>query len=184
MPKPFAEIIVHVGGLRVGRHVLEPGEYFIGRDEDCEIRVDSPEVSHHHARLLLKPDEARFDDLGSSNGSFIDGQRVKDSIRLKLPQQIKLGTVILEINPLLEASESLSAADSPADAPKITRQETLKKARNYRLGSLIARGGMGAVLDAQDLNIRRTVAMKKMLAGKPASRESELRFIQEATYLP
>ena len=52
--------------------------------------------------------------------------------------------------------------------------------RKYRVGAMIARGGMGAILSARDLNVRRDVAMKVMLKGGGASREGTLRFIEEA----
>src|SRR5207248_10546667 len=50
----------------------------------------------------------------------------------------------------------------------------------YTIGPVVNRGGMGAMLEAQDMQIERRVAMKVMLSGKSASRESLLRFIQEA----
>ncbi len=52
--------------------------------------------------------------------------------------------------------------------------------RKYDVGNVVARGGMGAILSAKDLNIRRTVAMKVMLDPKKASDEQILRFIEEA----
>jgi len=55
-----------------------------------------------------------------------------------------------------------------------------KGGRKYQVGSMVARGGMGAILEAKDLNIRRRVAMKIMLAGKGAPKDRILRFIEEA----
>jgi serine/threonine protein kinase len=50
----------------------------------------------------------------------------------------------------------------------------------YMRGSLIARGGMGAILNARDVNLRRDVAMKVMLDPDKAGNEQILRFLQEA----
>jgi tetratricopeptide (TPR) repeat protein/Leucine-rich repeat (LRR) protein len=55
----------------------------------------------------------------------------------------------------------------------------LKQARNYAVGDLHARGGMGMVLRARDLNVRRTVAMK-VLPSSDAPAETQLRFVDEA----
>jgi len=52
--------------------------------------------------------------------------------------------------------------------------------RKYEVGSVVAAGGMGAILSARDLNIRRTVAMKVMLDPKGADRTQVLRFLEEA----
>ena len=55
-----------------------------------------------------------------------------------------------------------------------------KEGRRYEVGTLVAKGGMGAILQAKDLNIRRTVAMKVMLNPKKVSEPQILRFIEEA----
>ncbi|MEI6423380.1 MAG: serine/threonine-protein kinase, partial [Lentisphaerota bacterium] len=52
--------------------------------------------------------------------------------------------------------------------------------RKYDIGSKLAAGGMGAILQAKDLNIRRTVAMKVLLDPKRSSENQILRFIEEA----
>ena len=55
----------------------------------------------------------------------------------------------------------------------------IDKARKYRIGKLVAKGGMGAILSAKDLNIRRNVAMKVMLDPKKEDQAKPLRFIEE-----
>ena len=57
---------------------------------------------------------------------------------------------------------------------------TKEGARKYEVGGMIAKGGMGVILSAKDLNIRRTVAMKLMLDPKQADEGKVLRFIEEA----
>jgi pSer/pThr/pTyr-binding forkhead associated (FHA) protein len=49
---------------------------FIGRAEDCDIIVRSADVSKHHCRILLKPDTAVVEDLGSANGILVNGKPV------------------------------------------------------------------------------------------------------------
>ena len=53
-------------------------------------------------------------------------------------------------------------------------------AGSHQLGEMIAQGGMGAVFDARDLNIRRNVAMKVMLDPEEADEKALLRFVEEA----
>ena len=69
----------------------------------------------------------------------------------------------------LDEDESMAAA-------VLTSEEDQK----YKLGDTIAAGGMGAILDAKDVNIRRNVAMKMMLDPDKATNEDLLRFIEEA----
>jgi len=57
---------------------------------------------------------------------------------------------------------------------------TVEEARKYDVGEMVAKGGMGAILEAKDLSCRRTVAMKVMLTPEKASQAQVLRFIEEA----
>jgi serine/threonine protein kinase len=57
---------------------------------------------------------------------------------------------------------------------------TAEQGRKYKLGDVVAAGGMGAILDAKDVNLRRGVAMKVMLEPEKAGKDQILRFIQEA----
>ncbi len=48
----------------------------IGREEDCHVRPDSEFVSRHHCALLLDDYTLRIRDLGSKNGTFVNGRRI------------------------------------------------------------------------------------------------------------
>lgn len=48
----------------------------VGRSVDCQLRIASQEVSRRHCQLVLRPDGVYLEDLGSSNGTFLDGIRV------------------------------------------------------------------------------------------------------------
>lgn len=52
----------------------------IGRREDCDLRIPLGEVSRKHARLVRDGDLLKVEDLGSSNGTFLNGQRVQESL--------------------------------------------------------------------------------------------------------
>ena len=76
----------------------------------------------------------------------------------------------------LEGGVSL---DSTADT-SASQILTDEKGRKYEQGDVVARGGMGAILDAKDLNLRRHIAMKVLLDPKHAEKDQVLRFIEEA----
>ena len=75
------------------------------------------------------------------------------------------------------APKRTPAADVQLDASEILDRSEGGK---YELGQTIAKGGMGAIQAASDLNIRRSVAMKRLLDPKQASRQQMFRFIEEA----
>jgi pSer/pThr/pTyr-binding forkhead associated (FHA) protein len=51
----------------------------IGRREDCDLRIPVTDVSRKHCRLVRTDDGIRIEDLGSSNGTHVNGQRVQES---------------------------------------------------------------------------------------------------------
>ncbi len=52
-------------------------DLIIGRDADCDIRIDDRQVSRHHARLALNGGKVELEDLGSKNGTFHAGKPIK-----------------------------------------------------------------------------------------------------------
>jgi pSer/pThr/pTyr-binding forkhead associated (FHA) protein len=51
----------------------------LGRREDCDLRIPLGEVSRKHCRLVKNGDELRIEDLGSSNGTWLSGNRVQEA---------------------------------------------------------------------------------------------------------
>ena len=57
----------------------QPGQLVIGRAADCDISIPDPLVSRKHAQLFINEGGGRLVDLGSDNGTFVNGQRIVDS---------------------------------------------------------------------------------------------------------
>lgn len=74
---------------------LMEGVNVIGRGPDAAIQIDSPGVSRHHARILVANDEAILEDLGSKNGTDLNGSRITTSRRVCNRDEIRLGTIVL-----------------------------------------------------------------------------------------
>src|SRR5690606_9798382 len=70
---------------------LTAAETTLGRDPSCDIQIDSPGVSRRHARILLHEQEVVLEDLGSSNGTFLNGNRLRPSAHLSPGDEIRLG---------------------------------------------------------------------------------------------
>ena len=66
----------------------------IGRDPSSDVPLRDPGVSRHHARLELRDDHYVLKDLGSANGTFVNGVRVSESA-LRAGDQIRIGNTIL-----------------------------------------------------------------------------------------
>ena len=185
MPEPDstetlrAEVDIFVGAEEIAKYSIEHGEYLIGRDASCPIFVDADNVSRHHARLTFSAFELVIEDLGSSNGVFIDGVQVQLPTRIRLDQEVHIGQarfiVRLRAAAARQFAEALWDKDLGLDA---VRDQI--EGQKYKVITTINRGGMGVILQARDLRIRRTVAMKVMNSQHQFSRENALRFIDEA----
>jgi DNA-binding winged helix-turn-helix (wHTH) protein len=68
------------------------GESDIGRDRVCAIQMDADSVSRRHARLRVSRDGATIEDLGSKNGTWIDGERIHGAVALADGATFRLGS--------------------------------------------------------------------------------------------
>ena len=178
MPAPQTEVLITVDGVEHARHVVEPGDYVIGSHADCHIRVEADLVSHEHAKLILNYDHALVEDLGSGNGTFVNDQPVKERTRLWPSQKIRVGTATVTLRRLQgEAPTDMSLAPAQRTIRRMLPAELLRE-KKYDIGAVVARGGMGSILDAREAAIERRVAMKVMLDTNDADAVS--RFIAEA----
>jgi len=78
------------------RHIpLLEGVNVIGRASDAAIPIDSPGISRHHSRIVVTHGEATLEDLGSKNGTHLNGRRITTPCRLSDGNEIRLGAVVL-----------------------------------------------------------------------------------------
>jgi len=89
---------------------LIDGANVIGRAPDATIHIDSPGVSRYHARILVSNGEATLEELGSKNGTRLNGTRITMPTRLSDGNEIRLGTIVLtyQIAPSTGPTETVS----------------------------------------------------------------------------
>jgi hypothetical protein len=81
-----------MGGKRL---VVGPGGATMGRSRQCDVTVDDPNVSRNHAEVRPRGGSWVLTDLGSTNGSRLNGRRVEGSELLKPGDEIEVGTTVL-----------------------------------------------------------------------------------------
>jgi DNA-binding winged helix-turn-helix (wHTH) protein len=81
----------------VGKHevILSSAETVLGRDPTAGIYVDHPSVSRRHARISIASDGVTLQDLGSRNGTFLNGRRVEGSATIHHNSVIGLGPITM-----------------------------------------------------------------------------------------
>jgi hypothetical protein len=88
--EPRLEVIAALGH--------EPGTIFdlregatLGRSDHAEIRVDDPFASSAHARIFPRGDFMHVEDMGSTNGTYLNGRQLRGAERLKVADVIRIG---------------------------------------------------------------------------------------------
>jgi S1-C subfamily serine protease len=90
----------------------------IGRDPDCDIVVPDARVSRRHAEARPLPDGGvEIADLGSSNGTFVDGSRVTDPVRLTAGQSVQVGDTVLLADPMRPGGDKTVVGQSAVPPP-------------------------------------------------------------------
>ena len=85
------------GRCKGSEYVLAAGEeVIVGRGNDADLMLLEGIVSRHHARFTLFDSVVTVEDLGSTNGSFVNGDRVRQR-RLKQGDRVLIGTSILKV---------------------------------------------------------------------------------------
>lgn len=85
---PAAPRDVPRASISAGAQVL------IGRHQGCTLIIDSPLVSREHARLTVTNGQWQLEDLGSINGSFVNGRRVRDRVLLNVGDRVGIATFL------------------------------------------------------------------------------------------
>ncbi|NLW72564.1 MAG: FHA domain-containing protein [Chloroflexi bacterium] len=88
----FPVIVAHSGPLEGQLWVLSD-QISVGREEDCDVTIPDRQVSRHHALFRFTSSGSTLEDLGSKNGTFLNGQRVTEPVRLTEGDEIKVSFV-------------------------------------------------------------------------------------------
>lgn len=114
--------LVMRSGPSVGKeYPLDKNELFIGRDLSNDIVINDPEISRRHSRLFTQGNTFVLEDLGSTNGTFVNGQRLMG------PNMLRPGDVITfgeRMSLVFESSDFDQDATvvSPASRPSYDNQ--------------------------------------------------------------
>jgi DNA-binding winged helix-turn-helix (wHTH) protein len=100
---------------------LSPGESVFGRDSDAAVWIDDASVSRRHARILVDGEGATLEDLGSKNGTLVNGERLSDRRRLADGDVLGIGRVSMILR-VLQQTGSTQTASGLRKTPSTSRQ--------------------------------------------------------------
>ena len=126
----MAKLVLLSQGLIGRTHELKVDKTTIGRVDDNTFPIGEPSVSSHHCEILRKGSEVVVRDLNSTNGTFINGEKIAESL-LKPGQILRLGKIEMR----LETEEAAVPAPGPG---KKTPDNTVIMQRGVSLTDLEA----------------------------------------------
>src|SRR6185312_2708865 len=142
----MAKLVVLSAGFNGRTHDLNVDKTTIGRVEDNTFQIVDASVSSHHCEILLRGSDVVIHDLGSTNGSFINGEKISESV-LKPGQTLKLGQIELQLVPdgapipAPKPAPGAPASSAPAPAPQQRKMDsTMVVPRGVSLNELSAEG--------------------------------------------
>jgi pSer/pThr/pTyr-binding forkhead associated (FHA) protein len=80
-----------------GRSFELNGELTVGRAAGCQVALEDNYVSQLHARVFTRDGGVWVEDLGSTNGTYLNDQRVSAPLALRRGDQLKVGSTVLEL---------------------------------------------------------------------------------------
>jgi FHA domain len=96
--RPARFVAVAGPGLQQGRSIEGSATTVVGRDAEADIRLDGDEfASAQHARLEVRDGNVWVEDLGSTNGTFVNGAKVTRKRRLRAGDALRIGQTELRL---------------------------------------------------------------------------------------
>jgi FHA domain len=115
----MAELILEiVEGAEAGRQTTLGTPLEIGRDQSTDIALDDEQASRRHARVTAQGDLALIEDLGSTNGTYVNGQPVEGPRVLRPGDRIRVGLTVMELRTAQDVQRQPSAV---LPVPQVTQ---------------------------------------------------------------
>lgn len=150
----IAKLIV-ASGKSAGRSIaIKRNKLLIGRAEQCDVRPLSEEVSRRHCAITVGPSEVWVEDLGSRNGTLVNGNRITERTKIVDGDIIKVGSLEVKLSCTVptaqgggsedDVSRWLMADDQPAGMSDTTRSLQAGTAADDSSADIHAAGSAGS----------------------------------------
>jgi pSer/pThr/pTyr-binding forkhead associated (FHA) protein len=88
---------VVVEGDHRGKSFELSDEFVIGRSDKCRLVLDDNYVSQVHARIFARDDTYMVEDMGSTNGTYLNRRRITSPVEVQRGDRVKVGKTVLEL---------------------------------------------------------------------------------------
>ncbi|MCH2376544.1 MAG: FHA domain-containing protein kinase, partial [Planctomycetes bacterium] len=144
----------------------------LGRSTAVDIALQHKDISREHACIEEREGLFFISDMGSTNGTFVNGSRLKSAVALRQGDEIRLGSIVLRFHD--DGLDEETNADNGTTTRRPSETDTplpeaitsdpepraVGKVGRFALERILGKGGMGEVYLGQDLESSETVAVK------------------------
>lgn len=165
-------LVFLAGPIAGRRYKLGDGEYVIGRRSDCQIFVPDMRVSRQHARLWRDGDGWTLEDLGSNNGTYINGVRLQTATQLRHDDEILIANNKIRVEAQDHPSEQRIAEGQVVTIVDIGGQSLLRSRDDGGTGrAALVSSGLVSVSDQKAVRLieRKLDALTEILRATAAS---------------
>ncbi len=172
-------ILAEKGGA--SRTVLLDGDKLvIGKREDCQIVLAKPNVSRQHCEILRQGDKHILRDMGSSNGTIVNGTRIDRPVYLVDGTEIEVGDCIITYvdgsevapAPALRSGDSREGGPAPA-APATRKEEAPPKAPEPPKAEPVREGGLRPIPSEVKKKLHRALLGHREIKALDMTRSSD-----------
>src|SRR5829696_5073400 len=97
MPPDDSSLVIHQGAGAGSEHPVD-GELILGREQgSADVVIPDPGVSRRHARVIPEDGTLIVEDLGSSNGTYVNGHRIDGPVQLGAGDEVQLGDTLIGV---------------------------------------------------------------------------------------
>ncbi|WP_437275129.1 sigma 54-interacting transcriptional regulator [Sorangium sp. So ce375] len=127
-PKTCSYLLVIGASSSYRRALPDDGVLIVGRSDEADVRIDTTAVSRRHAKLIASGGEIGITDLGSHNGTLVNGERIEGSRTLDSGDVITIGDATLILR-----RESPSRGSALVDMGRLRRrvEEEIERAADF-----------------------------------------------------
>jgi sigma-B regulation protein RsbU (phosphoserine phosphatase) len=160
----MAKLILLQQGQAIPYDLTKP-EIVLGRLPECDIQLNSNMVSRKHAHLLLDDDGVKVEDLGSGNGTFLNGQKIEGQVKLKNGDRLKFGPILFRFEGNDEDDSDSSSARALQQAAQMGVEVDEEEGSSTIMGAAEKTEGFG-LLDVQPAaKLKAVLEISRSLAG-------------------
>lgn len=133
-----------VEGPRAGDRLALEGPVVLGREPGLPHALDDDQVSRHHARVTPSGASARVEDLGSLNGTYLNGSPLETAATVNAGDRIRIGLTVFEVRRQSDLGRGTVAAPVPrlsqvgADVLRPVEGRELAAVQAPRYGAVLA----------------------------------------------